>query len=201
MALLGNIQTKIVEFVNEALVEQYAAAALETAINMTLGKLSKMNILQTSDTANITAGDTSFAEPTDFKEEITIYLNDGTIDYAPLAPFGGGHLEYRNAIRRRVSSDVGNPCWFSNFGGEFFFLPVANVGFTANIEYYRKHPADDGTEILFNDDALEAILAGVTYHKALLAKKTEYTGLWKPEWLDQEELFRLNNPPEPSIVY
>ena len=197
---LGNIQTEIVKFVNEALLENYSASALETAINMTLRGLSKHNILKTSTTDDITAGDQSFDQPTDFKDLVTLYMNDGTVDMAPLRAFSGGQFDYRAVVKWRDSSDVGTPAWYANFEDLFYFHPAANQNLTAHIEFYRYHPADDGKNILFGEEAKDAIFAGVTYHKALLVKKTEYIGIWVSVWLEQKELVRLLNPPQPAVT-
>lgn len=198
--MLGDIQAEIVAFVNEALVESYSAAQLLTAINLTLRELSSANILEHTAPESITAGDQSFDEPDDFKDEVTIYFNDGTVDLAPLRAFSGGVEEYRRAIKWRVDSDRGNPSHYAHFEKTFFIFPAANQDYTANIVFYRFHPADDGKNILFDEDAKNGILYGTTFHKTLLTKKTEYMAIWGPQFLTQKELLRLGHPGEPAIT-
>ncbi len=199
MAALGDINAAMIAFVNEALGEEFDSDGLQTALKLTLNELSRFKVLVNTDTSQtLIAGDVSLDEPTGYKSMIALTLNDGTQDLAPLQVVPGGFEQYRDWKEREINV-ASEPEWYSPHDDKFFIYPDADKGYTPKIEFYRKHPADDGTDILFPDDVENALMAGVTYYKALLKKKTEYIAIWLPVWLDAKEFFRMSHPPQPAI--
>lgn len=199
MAVLGDINADMIAFVNEALVENFTSDQLQTALKLTLNELSRFKILVDTDVSQtLVAGDVSLDEPTGYKSMIALTLNDGTQDLAPLMPIPGGFEVYRDWKDGEINV-ASEPENYTPHDEKFFIYPDADKGYTAKIEFYRKHPADDGTNILFPDDVENALMYGVTYHKALLKKKTEYIAIWLPVWLEAKELFRMSHPPQPAI--
>lgn len=185
MAALGDIQSTILAFVNDALNEAYSGTQLDIAIQACLNDLSNEDILVATDTSqSLTSSSVSLNYPTDFKGLISIVLiNSSSVRQAPLIKLRGGHKEYRRL--RDNDSATGEPEHYSEFDNKFWLWRPSNGAYTTEIEYYRKHPQTPA-DILFGEECRNAINFGTTYYKALLAKKTDYIRIWQPIWLAEK---------------
>ncbi len=168
----------IIAFVNEALQTNFSGTDLDVAIKTCLNDLSKSNLLTGEDTTQTLAdGDETLDYPDCFKQEITITLNDGSNDLAPLVPLAGGFREYKNLMRSFNAGLRSNPTQFAKNNNKIFIYPTAGASFTTDIWFY-KHHAQSADTFEFGDDAINAINFGTTHFKSHLMRREWYADKW-----------------------
>ena len=185
----------ILTFVNAKL--NRTETDIDTEIQTILDDLSDAELLVGTDTDQSMEDSDEYLEyPTNYKRLISIVLNDGSTDGAPLEALPGGWDEYLEWMKGAVST--GEPEWFVEHNSRFYVWRPANGDYTASIEFFKKHP-EDLDSILFGDDFTDVINAGSTYKAALRYGLSRYINIWGPEYarLLQE---RIDNAPYYPVI-
>lgn len=202
MAALGDIESGILAFVNEALRKNFTAGDLDVAILLCLKDLANHNLLVGTDTSQTLVADgTTLNYPTNFKRLISLVLIDGNSQpKRPLIALKGGHEEYE--VLRRNDTNSGQTTHYSEFDEQFFLWRPADQAYTTNIKYFRYHPKTTAAinNILFGDEFENAIFYGTAFFKALLLKNAEGENRWGPMFINEKRMRRLSMKTDPAIV-
>lgn len=175
---------------------------IDEQMKCVLGDLLPFNFLEARDTTiTLVDGDDSFAVPTDFKDEgvISIVLNDGSVDLAPLLPMPGGYKGYREAMDSVYEGEESGPKFFTYFNGRIYIYPAAVQDYTSIFDYYKKN-ALDPDNIEYGDEYTNLFKFGAAYYMAMKFAKERYINIWQPAYNNQIQIMRMAHPGQPAHV-
>lgn len=188
----------ILTFVNDQL--NRSETDIDNQIKSVINDLRFLNILEAQDAdCTLSDGSTYFTEPSDLKIPISIVLNDGSVDLAPLLPMEGGYKGYRDAMDNVVTGDESRPKYYARFNGKIYVYPTADQAYTITFDYYKKHALDVDT-IEYDDDMTNCFNFGATYYTALKRGLSRYIAIWQPPYNAQIQTIILANPGQPRYA-
>lgn len=189
---------QILVFVNNQL--ERSETSVDEEIIQVLNELSDAGLLLGVDTAGtLTVASPTMAFPSDCKSPVTIVLNDGSVDLAPLKPLPGGYARFRDLMQSMNTGLYGSPTHYAVFNKVIYpYLPPGQ-SYTVTLSYRKRH-AQSATTISFGDEFRNAIYFGTTYYVALKYAISRYIGLWQPKYAEAFMMRRLDNDDQPAIV-
>lgn len=191
-------KANILSFVNGALAR--SETDIDGQINSVINDLRFLNLLEAQDTSlSLSDGSTYFEEPSDFKSPISIVLNDGSNDLAPLLPMPGGYKGYKLAMEEFTTGDESQPEYYSRFNGKIYVYPTADQAYTITLDYYKKHALTPDS-ISFGDDCTNCFNFGATYYTALKYSLSRYIALWQGPYSNQIQTLIAANPGQPRFA-
>jgi len=194
------LKAEILTFINDNLHRTETAAKVAVPIQTVLNDLSNLNFLTAEDTEQtLTAGDTELVYPTLYKALVSIVLNDGSYDGAPLRALAGGYKEYLRLMENFNSGLRSEPEWQAEYESKFYPYPVAGQSYTVVIKYYKFH-AQSVDAIEFGDEFRNCINYGAAFFVALKYGLSRYQGIWGPMYASEKETRRLSAPSQPYIT-
>ena len=192
-------KSDVLDFVNEKL--HRSETDIDDEIQRVLDNLADANLLVGSDTGTITSNyDTTIDLPTNFKQMISLRLNDGSNDGAPLIRIPGGIRGYRE--RQADGLDYGEPEYYAEFNGKCYLDPACDGAYTPYFEFYSYHPplSGDTGNILFGGEFDRAIKYGVTFEVASTKRMSAQMAVYGPLF-EREKAIRMGNMNyEPHVV-
>jgi hypothetical protein len=192
------LKAGILSFVNDQLCR--SETDIDTQIKSVINDLRFLNILEAQDTSlALSDGSTYFAKPSDFKSVISIVLNDGSVDLAPLLPMPGGYKGYKDAMDSFTSGNESTPKFYAKFGDNIYVYPTAGQAYTITFDYYKKHALDADT-IEFDDDMTNCFNFGATFYTAAKRGLSRYMAIWQPLYQGQIQTIILANPGQPRFA-
>ncbi len=187
-------------FCNANLGRNEVATGYDVHIQQVLDDLAGKNLLNSEDTTQSLAdGDTDLDYPDLYKQLVSIVLNDGTCDKAPLKLLPGGYKHYLRLMENYSSGLNGTPRWYAEFDDKFWPYPVPGQAFTATIKFFKYH-AQSVAAIEFGDEFRNAIYWGTAYFYALGKPLSRYAKTYGPMYEREKLLQKLRRPSQPSIV-
>lgn len=199
--MLGDIQTAVMEFVNDALNESYAITdtTFLRALQACLNDLANDDLLIGRDTSQVlTSSSLTLAYPTDYKSLISIILIDSSsVRQRPLEPLPDGYEGYGRL--RNNDSNTSIPRWYAEHKSLFHLWRPPGGSYTSEIDYYRYHPQTP-KDILFGDEFRNAVNYGTTYHRALFSKRMTDLNHWRPIYVEEKAKRRDAAPENPHFV-
>jgi len=167
---------------------------IDDQIKSVINDLRFLSILEAQSTSlTLSDGSTSFDQPSDFKDPISIVLNDGSDDLEPLLPMPGGYKGYKEAMDGYSSGDESTPLYYARFNGKIYVYPTADQAYTITLDYYKKHDLDPD-DIEFGDDLTNCFNFGATYYTALKKGLSRYIAIWEGPYRAQIQTLILANP-------
>ena len=191
-------KSNILTFVNDQL--NRSETDIDNQIKSVINDLRFLNILEAQDTdQTLSDGSTYFDEPSDFKSPISIVLNDGSVDLAPLLPMPGGYKGYKDAMDNFTSGNESKPQYYARFNGKIYVYPTADQSYTITLDYYKKHVLD-ANNIEYDDDMTNCFNFGATYYTALKRGLSRYIAIWETPYRNQIQTIILANPGQPRFA-
>jgi len=188
----------ILTFVNDQL--SRSETDIDNQILSVINDLRFLSILEAQSTdLTLSDGSEYFAEPSDFKDPISITLNDGSNDLAPLLPFPGGYKGYMDEMRGPASGCESTPLYYARFNGNIYVYPTADQAYTITLDYYKKHDLD-ADDIEFDDDFTNCFNFGATYYTAMKRGLSRYIALWQGPYQSQIQTIILSHPGHPRFA-
>ena len=188
----------ILTFVNNNL--NRSETDIDIQIELVINDLSIYNFLEATDeTRALATGGTYLDKPTGFKSNISIVLNDGSVNLAPLLPMPGGYKGYREAMDGFRSGEGSSPKYYACFGDYIFIWPTAGQAYTSRIDYYKRH-ALDVDNIEFGDEFTNCMNFGAAYYVAMGRKLTPYIAIWQPPYYEQISRMVAAHPGQPRYA-
>lgn len=173
---------------------------IDEEIGCILGDLLPYNFLEAQDTSKtLSDGSTSFTVPSDYQDVISIVLNDGSVNLAPLLPMEGGYKGYREAMNRVMSGVESVPKYHAYFNGIIYVYPTADQAFTIIFDYYKKN-ALDADSIEYGDEFTNLFKFGAAYYLAMSLGLSRYIAIWQPAYNNQIQTMVLAHPGQPRHV-
>lgn len=192
------LKADVLTFVNSVLAR--SETDIDAQIISVINDLRFLNLLEAQDlTKTLSDGSTYFDEPTGFKSPISIVLNDGSTNLAPLLPMPGGYKGYRDAMEEVVVGDESTPEYYARFAGKIYVYPTADQDYTSIIDFYKKH-ALDADNIEYNDDFTSCFKFGAAYYVAMKRGLSRYIAIWQPAYASQIQTLILVNPGHPRFA-
>ena len=186
------IKADILTFVNDQL--SRSETDIDSQIKSVINDLRFLNLLEAQDTTKTLAdGSKYFAEPTGFKSPISIVLNDGSVDLAPLLPMPGGYKGYCEAMDDVVTGDESTPRFYARFNGNIYVFPTSDQAYTITVDFYKKHALDPDT-IEFGDDFTNCFSFGAAYYTGLKYGLSRYIATWQGPYSNQIQTLIMANP-------
>ena len=191
-------KSDILTFVNDQL--SRTETDIDSQIESVIGDLRFLSLLEAQDTTKALAdGSKYFAEPTGFKSPISIVLNDGSVDLAPLLPMPGGYKGYCEAMDNVVTGDESTPRYYARFNGNIYVYPTSDQAYTITVDFYKKH-ALDADDIEFGDDFTNCFNFGAAYYTALKRSLSRYISIWEGPYSNQIQTLILSHPGQPRYA-
>lgn len=186
-------KASILAFVNSNL--QRSETDIDIQILTVINDLSLYrNFLEDTDESKILAnGGTYLEKPTGFKAPISIVLNDGSVNLAPLKPMPGGYKGYREAMDNFNSGMESTPKYYACFGNYIYVWPTAGQAYTSIIDFYKQH-ALVANPIEFGDEFTNCMNFGAAYYVAMANKLTTNIAIWQPAYFDQIKRMVASHP-------
>jgi len=182
----------ILTFVNAML--NRSETDIDSQIISVIGDLRFLNLLEAQDTdCTLSDGSKYFEEPTGFKSPISIVLNDGSVDLAPLLPMPGGYKGYCEAMDSVVTGDESRPKYYARFKGKIYVFPTSDQAYTITLDFYKKHALDADT-IEFDDDCTSCLNFGAAYYTGLKYGLSRYIATWQGPYANQIQTLILSRP-------
>lgn len=160
----------ILAFVNKKLnlSPALSGTVLDISIQEVVDELSEDKFLEKVDASqNLTSSSGFLTDPSDMIDDglISIVLNDGSVDLAPLLPLKGGYEEYLNNKSGVNNNLSGNPTYYARRLGRIYLLPSPGASYTTTITYFKFHAAVDAS-LEFSDLFRNTIYHGVAMKEA-----------------------------------
>ena len=188
----------ILTFVNDQLAR--SETDIDSQIISVINDLRFLNLLEAQDTdCTLADGSKYFEEPEGFKSPISIVLNDGSVDLAPLLPMPGGYKGYCDAMDNVVTGNESRPIYYSRFNGNIYVFPTSDQAYTIKVDFYKKH-ALDADNIEFGDDFTNCFNFGAAYYTALKRSLSRYIAIWQGPYSNQINTLIITNPGHPRFA-
>ena len=188
----------ILIFVNDQL--SRSETDIDNQIKSVIIDLRFLSILEAQSTdLTLSDGSKNFDQPSYFKDPISITLNDGSNDLAPLLPFPGGYKGYMDEMRGPASGSESTPRYYARFNGNIYVYPTADQAYTITLDYYKKHDLD-ADDIEFDDDFTNCFNFGATYYTAMKRGLSRYIAIWEGPYRSQIQTLILAHPGQPRFA-
>lgn len=194
----------ILAFVNKKLnlVPALAGTALDISIQEVADELSEEKFLEKVDTSqNLTSSSVFLTDPSDMIDDglISIVLNDGSVDLAPLLPLKGGYEEYLNNRSGSNNNLSGSPTYYARRLGKIYLLSPPGKAYTTTITYFKFH-AVVGATLEFSDLFRNTIYNGVAMKEAADRRMEDRLAYHVAMYAQAKEKRRAKFPAKVHIV-
>ena len=188
----------VLTFVNNVLRRQ--ETDIDTELQTVLDDLSQGPYIEAVDEEqSLVTGDEYLAQPDRYFSMISIVLNNGSSDLAPLKAFPGGYKAYRDQLGDVESVYVSNPVYYTKWGSVIWLFPIPAQSYTVRIDYYKVHDQDVST-IEFNDEWRRAIYFGTALEVALKRKMPDAINIYNTRYEVEKERQRLAHPGQVRVI-
>lgn len=195
---IGLAKDDVVTFVNDAL--HLNETNMNLQIQSVLDDLSQGPYLEATDEDQaLTSGSEYLAAPTLYHSMISIILNNGSSNIAPLRPYPGGFWALKENLSYPDSVVLSNPRYYAEWGGFLWLYPLPGQSYTSRIDYYKRH-AQDVENIEFSVEWKRALNFGVCFEMAVKRKMLHQLQIWGERYRLEKEKQRLAHPGPARIV-